>query len=88
VEIIFPVLDPALQREVRHILQVELEDNTKAHLLTEDGTYVKQDKRGKVLVNSQLRFCEEAKAANPKTENVFQNRVFIPAEPIKDGESE
>jgi polyphosphate kinase len=87
VEIIFPVLDPSLQRDVRHILQVELEDNTKAHLLTPEGTYVKQDKRGKALVNSQLQFCEEARAANPKEENVFRNRVFIPAEPMKDEET-
>jgi polyphosphate kinase len=88
VEIIFPVLDPSLQREVRHILQVELEDNTKAHFLTPDGNYVKPDKRGKALVNSQLQFCQEAKAANPKEENVFRNRVFIPAEPVKDEEKQ
>ncbi|MBO5154109.1 MAG: RNA degradosome polyphosphate kinase [Eubacterium sp.] len=81
VEIIFPVLDSKLQKKVRHILQVELEDNTKAHLLTADGTYVKQDKRGKVLVNSQLQFCEEAVHAVPKEENRYKDRVFIPAEP-------
>ncbi|MDD7177448.1 MAG: RNA degradosome polyphosphate kinase [Lachnospiraceae bacterium] len=82
VEIIFPVLDPVLQKKVRHILQVELEDNTKAHLLTADGTYVKQDKRGKVLVNSQQQFCEEAVDAVPKEENRYKDRVFIPAEPV------
>ncbi|MGN0338845.1 MAG: RNA degradosome polyphosphate kinase [Lachnospiraceae bacterium] len=81
VEIIFPVLDSKLQKKVRHILQVELEDNTKAHLLTADGTYVKRDKRGKVLVNSQLQFCEEAVHAVPKEENRYKDRVFIPAEP-------
>ena len=82
VEIIFPVLDPKLQKKVRHILQVELEDNTKAHILTADGTYVKQDKRGKVLVNSQLQFCKEAVDAVPKEENRYKDRVFIPAEPV------
>ena len=86
VEIIFPVLDPKLQKKVRHILQVELEDNTKAHLLTADGTYIKQDKRGKVLVNSQLQFCEEAVAAVPKEENRYKDRVFIPAEPVNNEE--
>ena len=88
VEIIFPVLDPKLQRKVRHILQVELEDNTKAHLLTADGTYNKQDKRGKVLVNSQLQFCEEAVKAVPKEENRYKDRVFIPAEPVNSEEQE
>ena len=86
VEIIFPVLDPKLQKKVRHILQTELEDNTKAHLLTADGSYVKQDKRGKVLVNSQLQFCEEAVAAVPKEENRYKDRVFIPAEPVNNEE--
>ena len=82
VEIIFPVLDPKLQKKVRHILQVELEDNTKAHLQIADGSYIKQDKRGKVLVNSQLQFCKEAVEAVPIEENRYRDRVFIPAEPV------
>lgn len=81
VEIIFPVLDPQLQKQVRHILEVELEDNVKAHLMLADGTYAKQDKRGKVLVNSQQQFCDEAMAQTASRENVFRERVFIPAEP-------
>lgn len=82
VEIMFPVLDVRLQKKVRHILQVELEDNTKAHLLTAEGDYVKMDKRGKVLVNSQLQFCEEAAGAVAKEEPSYKSRVFIPAEPV------
>lgn len=82
VEIMFPVLDLKLQKKVRHILQVELEDNTKAHLLTAEGDYVKMDKRGKVLVNSQLQFCEEAAGAVSKEEKPYKSRVFIPAEPV------
>ena len=52
-----------LKEEVIHILDVELEDNVKAHILQPDGTYAKEDKRGKVLVNSQEQFCREAIAA-------------------------
>lgn len=81
VEIIFPVLDEELQRQVRHILEVELEDNVKAHLMLADGTYVKQDKRGKVLVNSQQQFCDEAVAQSASEDDGFRERVFIPAEP-------
>ena len=83
VEIIFPVLDRGLQKKVRRILDVELEDNTKAHILMPDGVYVKPDKRGKVLVNSQNQFCEDAAAALPTEENIFKERVFIPAEPVR-----
>lgn len=84
VEIIFPVENEELKHKVMHILDVELADNTKAHLLQKDGTYEKVDKRGKVLVNSQLQFCREAEEAAPKPADVVKDRIFIPAEPVED----
>ena len=48
-----------------------------------DGEYEKIDRRGKVLVNSQKQFCEEAVAAVPKTDHVYRERVFVPAEPAE-----
>ena len=83
VEILFPVLDDEAKKSAKHILEVELSDNTKAHLLKSDGNYEKIDKRGKVLVNSQMQFCEEAVAAVPKQDHVYRERVFIPAEPAE-----
>ncbi len=83
VEILFPVLDDKLKKEVKHILKVELSDNMKAHVLKSDGNYEKIDKRGKVLVNSQAQFCEEALAAVPGQEHIYKERIFIPAEPIE-----
>lgn len=80
VEIIFPVEDEKLKKQVFHILEVELMDNTKAHLLGDDGTYSKIDKRGKVLVNSQEQFCEEAKLELNGNENEYRERIFVPAE--------
>ena len=83
VEILFPVLDDTLKEKVKHILDVELADNTKAHVLKPDGEYEKIDRRGKVLVNSQKQFCEEAVAAVPKTDHAYRERVFVPAEPAE-----
>ena len=83
VEILFPVLDDTLKEKVKHILDVELADNTKAHVLKPDGEYEQIDSRGKVLVNSQKQFCEEAVAAVPKTDHVYRERVFVPAEPAE-----
>lgn len=83
VEILFPVLDDTLKEKVKHILDVELADNTKAHVLKPDGEYEKIDRRGKVLVNSQKQFCEEAVTAVPKTDHVYRERVFVPAEPAE-----
>ncbi|WP_330407342.1 RNA degradosome polyphosphate kinase [Enterocloster lavalensis] len=83
VEIMFPVEDEALKAKVIHILEVELADNVKAHILQPDGTYEKVDKRGKVLVNSQQQFCEEATA---EAKAVFEamdpavTRIFKPIE--------
>lgn len=82
VEIVFPVLDEELKKKVLHILDVEFEDNVKAHVLQEDGTYEKIDKRGKVLINSQEIFCKEAEQSVPHQEKAYQKRVFVPAEPV------
>lgn len=83
VEIMFPVENETLMDQVRHVLSTQLADNTKTHILQPDGKYDKIDKRGKKLVNSQQQFCEEAKKAIPKTVNVYQERAFIPAEPVE-----
>lgn len=82
VEIIFPVEKEEIQKKVMHILETELADNVKASVLNAQGKYEKIDKRGKVLVNSQEQFCEEAKLAVPKETTKYQQRVFVPAEPV------
>lgn len=83
VEILFPVENERLMEEIKHILNTQLEDNMKAHILQSDGEYGKIDKRGKKRVNSQEQFCKEAKKAIPKQKNIYQERVFIPAEPVE-----
>ena len=83
VEILFPVLDGNLKKRVKHILDVELEDTLKAHVLQENGDYEKVDRRGKAAISSQAVFCEEAIEAIPKPSPVYKERVFIPAEPAE-----
>lgn len=84
VEIMFPVESEELKEELMHILQVQLEDNVKAHILQPDGSYEKIDKRGKVLVCAQEYFCQEAKERVKKPADVVCDRRFIPEEPIDD----
>lgn len=86
VEIVFPVEDEEIKKEIIHILDLEFKDNVKAHILQPDGTYIKTDKRGKALINSQMEFCKEATeaAAHRKKEEKAKTRVFIPAEPAED----
>ena len=90
VEIVFPVEDEKIKKQVMHVLDLEFRDTLKAHILQPDGTYEKQDRRGKVLLNSQMEFCREAQemAAAAKKEQKDHTRVFIPAEPAEDPEVE
>ncbi len=77
VEIMFPIEKPALQQKIMHILQSQLSDTVKAHMLLPDDTYEKagQNKGG---FNSQLEFCKEAKAEARKKKDSTDRRVFIP----------
>ena len=84
VEILFPVEDEDLKREVRHILDIQLADTLKAHELKADNTYEKIDKRGKTLLCAQDYFCEEAKRRAVKPVDPVATRVFIPAEPAEE----
>ena len=78
VEIMFPVEKVELKEELLHILKNQLQDNMKAHLLQEDGTYDKVDKRGKELFNSQKAFCKEATAKANQEELISSSRTFKP----------
>ena len=85
VEILFPVEKEELRSRVIHILDIQLEDNVKAHVLKKDGSYEKVDKRGKVLLNAQEYFCQEAEEAlEPAPQELPPPRVFTPAQPIED----
>ncbi len=85
VEIVFPVEDENIKKEILHILDIEFQDNTKAHILQENGQYEKQDKRGKALINSQMIFSEEArKRAWAQPGHHTDSRVFVPAEPMEE----
>ena len=84
VEILFPVLREELKDRIRKYMELELEDNLKAHVLQPDGTYEKPDRRGKLPVGSQMALCEMAVAAakneRKKHEQEETARVFTPIE--------
>ena len=78
VEIIFPVEDDAIKSRVKHILDVELQDNLKAYQLMPDGDYHRPDRRGHRAVSSQKQFCEEAMKKDTSNTTHWQERKFIP----------
>ena len=79
----FPIEREELKEEVIHILDIELKDNVKAHVLLPDDTYEKVDRRGKAILSSQDYFVEEAKEKAKAEEHVVNRRVFIPEEPAE-----
>lgn len=80
VEILFPVENPDLKEKLWHILDMELQDTLKAHVMMPEGSYEKQDLRGKQKLNSQDLFCEEATLAAKvlKEESTLDTRTFKP----------
>ena len=84
VEITFPVEDPDLKKRIKDILKIQLADTLKAHIMQPDGSYEKQDLRGKVKLDSQMYFAEEARKRSAKPEDadaaISHDRVFIPIE--------
>ncbi len=80
VEILFPVDRPELKEKLLHILQCQLDDNSKASVLQGDGTYQRPERRRRKPCNSQEQFCaeaaEEARAA--AGEEAGATRTFIP----------
>ena len=80
VEILFPVEDASLREKLWHILDVELKDTEKAHIMNDKGEYEKIS--GKLSkdaerVNSQMVFGDEAVEAVLKRDP-GSSRVFIP----------
>ena len=78
VEILFPVTDEKKKKKLQHILDCQLKDTLKAHLLKPDGTYERVDRRGKELFCAQDAFCQEAVMEGKTRERFRDTRVFIP----------
>lgn len=83
VEILFPVEDEHLKQEIIEILNIQLTDTVKAHILQANGSYEKIDKRGKKLINSQEYFCKKAIKDAKKNEETEKKRTFEPLKNIE-----
>ncbi|MBQ8592599.1 MAG: RNA degradosome polyphosphate kinase [Lachnospiraceae bacterium] len=78
VEILFPIERKELKEKVKHILDGQLKDTLKAHVLQPSGDYEKVDRRGKVLYCSQEAFVQEARLEAEQNKEEGNQRVFIP----------
>lgn len=78
VEITFPVEDEELKRRVIEILSIQLADTLKAHILQPDGSYVKQDLRGRDKLDAQAFFCRQAMNSGKEEDKRSVSRIFVP----------
>jgi len=79
VEILFPVEDESLKKEVIDILDVQLHDNVKARIMQPDGSYLHLNTQGKERLNSQKYFCNVALAVSAGRKNAeHSSRCFEP----------
>ncbi len=78
VEITFPVEDEDLKHKVMEILHIQLADTLKTHIMQPDGTYEKQDLRGRDKLEAQSFFCKQAMNASSEEDKKIVSRVFVP----------
>ena len=78
VEITFPVEDEDLKQRVIEILEIQLSDTLKAHIMQADGTYEKQDLRGREKLEAQSFFCKQAMRTVKEEDRKKVSRMFIP----------
>lgn len=81
VEILFPVEAENLKERIKHILDIQLNDNVKTRIKLPDGSYQHISPYGSKPLNSQEYFCKEA-VSNTKKFKKEKNaaRVFEPME--------
>ncbi|MGL4606626.1 MAG: RNA degradosome polyphosphate kinase [Eubacteriaceae bacterium] len=60
IETLFPVEEKDLKEELKELLEITLKDTIKTRHMTENGEFVRVDKRGKELLSCQQLFCEKA----------------------------
>lgn len=76
IEILFPVEEKEAKEKVMNVLETTWNDTIKSRVLNPDGKYGRVDKRGKILLNSQSHFAQQAKQARAKAENDYRLKLL------------
>lgn len=61
IELLFPVEEEATRKIIMSFLEIQMSDTVKARIMQPDGSYVRVDKRGKPLIDSQMVLLEQGK---------------------------
>ncbi len=79
VELLFPILSDEIKERINHIIDLQLRDTIKSKIKNQNNEYLRIDRRGKELINSQ-RACELlAMKEKLEFEIMEDGQVFRPA---------
>jgi polyphosphate kinase len=78
VELLFPVEDEAIKTRIKKILDILLKDTVKAKIKNSHGEYIKIDRRGKKVIDSQEYFSKLATNAIKEYSVEKEKDIFIP----------
>ncbi len=78
IEILFPILEPDLKKELRDYLDILLNDNTKARILQPNGMYIRKKESDNIKkINNQMETYKQTIKHNAKIKTE-ENTLFIP----------
>ena len=70
IEIVFPILDESVKKEVINSMKMQLKDNVKAHILKKDGSYQKVERVDGDTFQSQEYFIKQAYRRKESSEKI------------------
>lgn len=78
VELLFPVEDDDIKLRVREIMDLQFLDTERSNIMQADGSYKKQDRRGKQILDCQRRQEELAIERAGSSSPLDHSRIFQP----------
>lgn len=75
VETLFPIEDIEIISTIKNILEVSLEDTVRTRIQTNKGVYIRTDKRGKKILDSQDYFYEKAHEELEKIKEEYEELI-------------
>ena len=86
VEILFPVEDEDCMQRVEEIIDLQLKDTERSHIMLSDASYKPTDRRGKVVLDSMKEQQRLAIERADEDDDVHRIRRFVPKTPPDAGE--
>jgi polyphosphate kinase len=63
-----------------NILEIQLSDTERSWLMGEDGMYTRVDRRGKMHLDCQQHFCQQAIAAGKPASDDENGQILVPVQ--------